>query len=266
MKKSFLSYLGGKSLLADKIISKMPPHTCYCEVFAGAAWVLFKKDPSKVEVINDINKDLITLYRVIQRFLEPFAKEFRWVLISRDEFERRKKEDPSTLLDIERAARFYYVIRNGFSSLLVNPAFSTQANRKPRLNLLRLEEELSAAHLRLARVTVENLHYADLIPRYDKPETFFYIDPPYYGIEGYYGKGIFSRDDYDRLHDILAGIKGNFLMSLNDTKEVRRIFKDFRISTVKHTYSSSPKGKRPCHELFISNYTPPRRARKRVAV
>ena len=72
--RSFLSYYGGKSLLARKIIPKIPEHTCYCEVFAGAAWLLFKKEESQVEIINDINKDLVTLYRVIKHHLEEFIR------------------------------------------------------------------------------------------------------------------------------------------------------------------------------------------------
>ena len=68
--KSPLAWVGGKSKLTSTIIPLIPKHSCYVEVFAGAAWVLFRKDSSKVEVINDINGDLITLYRVIQNHLE----------------------------------------------------------------------------------------------------------------------------------------------------------------------------------------------------
>lgn len=80
---SFLSYLGGKSLLANRIIQRMPEHTCYCEVFAGAAWVLFRKEPSRVEIINDINTELVTLYRVVQNHLEEFIRQFKWILTAR---------------------------------------------------------------------------------------------------------------------------------------------------------------------------------------
>ena len=109
--KSLLAYLGGKHLLAPKIIKRIPAHTCYCEVFAGAAWVLFTKEESKVEILNDINIELVTLYRVVKHHLEEFIRYLKWILVARDEFERFKKEDPETLTDIQRAVRFYFLLK-----------------------------------------------------------------------------------------------------------------------------------------------------------
>ncbi len=226
--RSFLSWLGGKSLLANKIIPKIPDdHKCYCEVFAGAAWLFFKKEESEVEIINDINADLVTLYRVVQNHLDEFIRYLRWILVSRDEFERFKKESPETLTDIQRAVRFYYLVRNGYASRLPNPSFSVGPTRRPGLNLLRIEEDLSAAHIRLSRVYIENMHYQKLIERFDRNHTFFYIDPPYFGCENDYGKGLFSRQDFDNLKDLLNGIKGRFIMSINNTPEIRKLFRGF---------------------------------------
>lgn len=254
---SFLSYMGGKSLLAGKIIPRIPSHTCYCEVFAGAAWILFKKEESAVEIINDINTDLVTLYRVVKHHLEEFVRYFKWVLVARDEFARLKKEVPDTLTDIQRAARFYYLLKAGFSSRLVNPSFGISTQRKCRFNLLRIEEELSAAHLRLSQVYIENLPYEKIIPRFDRSGTFFYIDPPYYNCEDYYGKGIFERADFEKLRDILKGVKGKFIMSVNDKKEIRTLYDGFRIEEVQTTYSAAGANKKKhVSELLIMNFTP----------
>ena len=251
--KSFLSYLGGKSLLANKIIPKIPKHTCYCEVFAGAAWLLFKKDESEVEIINDINKDLVTLYRVIKNHLEEFIRYLKWILVARDEFARFKAENPETLTDIQKAVRFYYLLRTGYGAKVVGQSFSIGPTRPSSLNLLRIEEELSAAHLRLSRVYIENLPYQRLIERFDRSETFFYIDPPYYGCEDDYGKGIFDREDFVRLRDLLARIQGQFIMSINDTPEIRRIFGDFDIDEVNTRYMAGGADKaRKVTELLIS--------------
>ena len=120
-RKSPLAWVGGKSKLTSTIIPLIPKHSCYVEVFAGAAWVLFRKEPSKVEVINDINGDLITLYRVIQNHLEEFIRYFKWSLISREEFARLQRVDESTLTDIQRAARFHYLVKNAFGAKTFDP-------------------------------------------------------------------------------------------------------------------------------------------------
>ena len=247
-------WMGGKSLLARRIIERIPEHVCYAEPFAGAAWVLFRKPESKTEVINDINKDVVTLYRCIQWHLEEFVRYFKWVLVSREEFKRLKKADPDTLTDIQRAARFYYLQQACFGGRIANPTFGYAASRASRLNLLRIEEYLSAAHLRLSRVYVECLPYGDLISRYDGPGTFFYVDPPYWDCENYYGPGVFSRDDFARLAAQLAAIKGKFLLSLNDTPGVRETFAGFTLEEVKTQYTCSNGKNMKAGELLIRNY------------
>lgn len=217
MKKSFLSYLGGKSQLSKQIIPLIPPHHCYCEVFAGAAWVLFKKPESTVEIINDINSDLTTLYLVVKLHLEEFIRHLKWLLVARDEFDRFISENPESLTDIQRAVRFYYLLRTGYGARITKPTMSISASRPSNFNLLRIEEDLSAAHLRLARVYVENRHYSYILEHYDRPDTFFYIDPPYWDCESYYGKGIFEKEDFLRLRDLLLNVKGKFLLSLKAT-------------------------------------------------
>ncbi len=253
---SFLAYLGGKSGLADTIIPKFPPHTCYCEVFAGAAWIFFKKSPSKVEVINDINSDLVTLYRVIQNHLDEFVRYFRWTLAARDEFNRLLEENPTTLTDIQRAARFYYLLKSSYGARVKNQSFGYAPTAPPRINILRIEEDLSAVHLRLARAYIENLSYEKLISNYDRPETFFYIDPPYWGCEDDYGKNVFRSSDFDNLKTILKAIKGRFMLSINDVPEIREIFKDFQIEEVKTTYSIGKIETKNVGELLVMNYTP----------
>lgn len=253
---SFIAYMGGKSLLAKKIIPKIPAHHCYCEVFAGAAWMLFRKEESEVEIINDINTDLVTLYRVIKLHLEEFIRYLKWILVARDEFDRFKLENPDTLTDIQKAVRFYFLLKSGYAARLSNPSFSIAVSSKPRFNLLRIEEELSDVYLRLARVYIENRPYETIIPRFDRPDTFFYVDPPYYECEDYYGKGIFNRADFTKLRDILSKINGKFIMSINDAEEIRDLYKEFTIETVKTTYSAGGANrKKQVQELLIRNFS-----------
>lgn len=251
---SILSYVGGKSLLADKIIPRIPEHHAYVEVFAGAAWLLFKKPPSKVEIINDINSELVTFYRCVKEHLDELIRYFRWLLVSRDEFERFRSIDPSTMTDIQRAVRFYYLLKNSFSSKLDWASFRVSATQGPTFNLTRLEEAFSNAHIRLARVFIENKPFEYILNRYDKPGTFFYLDPPYYGCENYYGKGIFSREDFNLLNGILQGIQGRFILSLNDRQEVREVFSTFKIQRVSTRYSVGAGDNGKVSELLISNF------------
>src|SRR6266849_6347984 len=102
-------WLGGKRRLADIIIPRFPPHTCYVEVFAGGAALYFLRPPAEVEVINDLNGDLVNLYRVVQNHLEEFVRQFKWALSSREMFKWSQLQSPATLTDIQRAARFYYL-------------------------------------------------------------------------------------------------------------------------------------------------------------
>ena len=247
-------WLGGKCRLAKHIVPLLPPHTCYVEPFAGAAWIFFRKSESKVEVLNDINRDLVTLYRCVQHHLEELVRYFKWVLISRDEFERLKTLPPATLTDIQRAARFLYLQQMSFGGHIDVPTFGYAATRAPKLNLLRIEEKLSEAHLRLSRAYIECLPYSEVIRRYDSVGSLFYIDPPYWDCEHYYGKGIFTKEDFAKLAEQLAGIQGKFILSLNDTAGVREVFKAFLVESVSVNYSCSNGKNMKASEVIIKNF------------
>lgn len=257
--RSFSGWLGGKSQLARTIIELMPEHKFYCEVFAGAAWVLFKKTPSFGETVNDINGDLINLYRVFKYHPDALLKEFETQLISRDEFQRAKSEVATSLTDVQRAARFYYMLRTCFGARIHNPNFTSHTLRPANLKLgEELGELLQKIHHRLQRVTIENLPYDQLILQKDHEDMLFYLDPPYYQCENYYGKDIFSRDDFIKLRDILKNIKGKFILSLNDVPQVREIFADFNFIEKKIRWSLSQTSNKDHlgNELIITNFIP----------
>ncbi|MEF9955621.1 MAG: DNA adenine methylase [Acinetobacter sp.] len=255
--RSFSGWLGGKSQLARTIIELMPEHRFYCEVFAGAAWVLFKKTPSYGETINDINGDLINLYRVFKYHPDALIKEFETQLISRDEFERAKAEESKSLTDVQRAARFYYMLRTCFGARIHQPNFTSHTIRPANLKLGdELSEFLQKIHQRLQRVTIENLSYDKLILQKDHKDMLFYLDPPYYECENYYGKDIFSRDDFIKLRDILKNIQGRFILSLNDVPQVREIFADFHFIEKKIRWSLAQDSNKEHlgRELIITNF------------
>ena len=231
----------------------MPEHNCYCEVFAGGASVFWQKQPSKTEVLNDIHKDLINLYRVVQYHPEEFIKNFQWLLRSREEFYRQLSLPPHALTDIQRAVRTLYIIKNCFGGRYLNPGFGCTTDCRKIFSVRSIEELLLACHQRLEGVTLECLDYKECIARYDRPDTLFYLDPPYYGCEGYYGND-WQRDDFKKLAEILRGIKGKFLLSINDTPETREIFKEFTVIQVKTRYSAAKEGNKQVRELVYKNF------------
>lgn len=254
-KRAFLGWMGGKSRLVKTLLPLIPEqHTAYVEVFAGAAWLLFSKPPSDVEVINDVHSELITLYRVVQHHLPELLRQMEYALIARDEFERLKAMDPKHLTDVQRAARFYYLMRTCFGAKATGQTFGVAATRPPRFNPTTMMDTLSAARDRLQRVVVEHLDFEQCIRRYDKPGTFFYVDPPYWGCERDYGDQ-FSRDDFERLRNTLAGCTGRWLMSINDTPGVRSLFAGYEIREAETLYSVNGKHHKQVTELLISNYS-----------
>ncbi|MDO5674771.1 MAG: DNA adenine methylase [bacterium] len=251
---ALIPYFGGKSRLAKQVVARMPEHSCYVEVFAGAAAVFFSKEPSKTEVINDLDRELITLYRAVQNHPEELRRQFKYTLVARDEFNRLMRAAPDTLTDIQRAARYLYLQRTCYGGRVHQRTFGTVTVGKPRLNLFTLEETLETAWRRLAQALIECMDFRDLIARYDRPHTLFYLDPPYWDIVGY--EHNFVEQDFVDLAQALAGIKGRFLMSINDTPEVREVFGRFQIEEVTLKYSMGKgQGSRDKlrTELLISN-------------
>lgn len=250
-----LAYVGGKSKLSKTIIDLIPGHKTYCEVFCGAGWVFFRKEPSKYEIINDLDSALITFYRVLQNHPEEFLKQFKWALSSRQWFEDwSRQQDAGGLTDIQKAARYYYLQRHAFGGKVKNRTFGTSADRGPMINLLRIEEELSAVYLRLVGVVIENLTWQNLLKRYDKEFVFFYLDPPYWKAPCY-KHNITDLAEYREMALILKRIKGGFILSINDHPDIRNIFEpmDFHIKPVSLRYSINKDQCVDAKELLISN-------------
>lgn len=249
-------WIGGKRNLAEEIIAviERTPHRLYAEVFVGQGGVFLRRPfKAQSEVINDINREVVTLFRVLQRHYVAFMDMLKWQLTSRAEFQRLAAVDPDTLTDLERAARFIYLQRTAFGGKVAGQTFGVSYG-PARFDVAKLVPLLEAAHERLAGVTIERLPWDAFIERYDRPETLFYCDPPYWGSEDVYGKALWAADDFGRLADRLRRIRGRFLVSLNDVPEIRQAFRGCRLVPVRTTYTiaknSGPAG--GARELLIS--------------
>lgn len=234
------AYLGGKRNLAKRLcaIIEQIPHRAYIEPFVGMGGVFLRRGKAPpVEVINDLSGDVANLFRVVRRHYEPFVDEFAWLLAGRDEFERQKRVDASTLTDIERAVRFLYLQRLAFGGRVEGRTFGVRKDQSSRINTALLRAELRKLHQRLQPVTIEQLPYQDVIRRYDSAGALFYLDPPYDETSGY-GTD-FGRADYVALAEQLAGIAGQFVMSINDTPFIRETFAAFDVHEIETTWTVS---------------------------
>lgn len=196
---------------------------------------------------------MVNLYRVVKHHLEEFVRQFKWALVSRQIFKWLQDTPEETLTDIQRAARFYYLQKQAFGGKVADHTFGTSTTSAPRFNLLRIEEELSMAHLRLSRTVIEHMDWATCIERYDRPHTLFYCDPPYWGTEGY---GVeFGLDNYDRMAALARSIKGKMIISVNDIPEMRAAFRGMTRMCVDIKYNLTVTGQAtPRKELVICNF------------
>lgn len=254
--KPVAPYLGGKSRLAARIIERIRsiPHANYVEPFVGMGGVFFRRPfTAKCEVINDLNRDVSNLFRILQHHYVPLMDMLRWQLTSRDQFERLLKAEPDSLTDLHRAARFLYLQKTAFGGKVRRPGFGVSLG-PARFDVQTLGSALTDVHQRLSRVVIECLPYSEILTRYDRPDTLFYLDPPYWGCERDYGAP-FARSDFENLARLLASVKGRFILSLNDRPEVRETFAAFQIESIETSYSvaSSSSGRGKVGEVLISN-------------
>jgi len=255
--KPIAPYVGGKIKLAARIcqIIDQAEHKTYAEPFVGMGGVFFRRTKKpKAEFINDRAGEITNLFRILQRHYQPFMDMLKFQICSRAEFDRLKATDPSTLTDLERAARFLYLQRCAFGGKVTSPAFGVSFERPSRFDLNRLAPMLEAVHKRLSSATIENLDWLDFINRYDRSETLFYLDPPYFGTENYYGKDLFSRDQFALMVERLITLKGKFIFSINDVPQLRELFGNFDIAEAKTTYCVGDVKNHQAKEFIISNF------------
>lgn len=248
-------YIGGKRNFARRLVSMIEavPHRTYAEPFVGMGGVfLRRRHKPEAEVINDWSQDVSTFYRILQRHYAAFLDMLRFQITARAEFERLVAVDPTTLTDLERAARFLYLQRAAFGGKVAGRNFGVSHHRGGRLDMMRLGPMLQELHERISGVIIERLPFEAFIARYDTPETLFYLDPPYWGGEGDYGPGMFSKDDFGRLEAALKGLRGRFILSINDVPEIRAIFSSFTFDQVDVSYSLQGGGGHRARELIVT--------------
>ncbi|MFN4058241.1 MAG: DNA adenine methylase [Roseinatronobacter sp.] len=255
-------WIGGKRNLAKRIcaiIDADTRHTTYAEPFVGMGGIFLRRNVRpKAEFINDRSREVYNLFRILQEHYVAFLDLLRFQITTQANFERLCQVEPDTLTDLQRAARFLYLQKIAFGGKITGRTFGLSRERAGRFNLVTLEPDLEALHARLAGVCVTCMDFTDFIRRLDHQDTLFYLDPPYWGCEGYYGRELFSRERFEDLAAQLGGLKGRFIMSLNDTPGVREVFGAFRLEEIATTYTAATQGPKEAPELLIMNFDPRR--------
>jgi DNA adenine methylase len=268
--RSPFRWAGGKLRLRNKIIENLPPHECYVEVFGGAGWVLLGKEPSKVEIFNEIDGDVVNFFRVVKNHPKALIESFEWELASREEFERLRDMPSRSLTDIQRAHRFYYLIMAAWGGELGSPRFQTSVSDGGHGNRLigalkSLSDRIMPVYERLRTVIIEQLPWEECIKRYDRPYedkgVVMYLDPPYPGNNINYQYNMRSIEEHQELANTLRSLQARFILTIYDLPAIRKLYgnEGFRITPVNFAAGmpTNANQRSQNRELIITNYDLP---------
>jgi len=225
--KPVISWAGGKTRLLKHLLPLIPPHTTYCEVFGGGLALFCAKEPSDTEIINDINGDLVAFYRNCKFHIDAILDEMDMVLNSRQEFEDYLVQPGLT--ELQRAARWF--VRNKLSFAGHGRHFAIARTQSLPSRAQRMVAIRSLSH-RLDRTTIEHKSWEYILKTYDTPEAFFFLDPPYLDDGGDCYKG-WSADELARFCEQVKRLKGRWLFTFQDCKQVRQLMRGCAIKPIR---------------------------------
>ncbi len=217
-----VTWPGGKSRLLKHLLPRIPAgHTCYCEPFGGGLAVFLAKPASRLEVINDLDGDLVCFHR------DELLTELEFVLNSRQEFHDFRAQPGLT--DIQRGARWFHRNRTCFGGANMDTFAVSQT--QPLGSRAARMESIRQLNMRLDRATIEHLSWERCLELYDRPGTFFFVDPPYTECKPTM-YCTWTNADVQRLRERLDRLRGQWLLTLNDTPAIRAIFADCELQSI----------------------------------
>jgi DNA adenine methylase len=213
--KPLITYYGGKQKLATTIVPLLAPHNLYCEPFFGGGAIFFAKEVSNVEVINDTNRELMNFYRQVQHNFIDLEKEIRISLHSRDLHRQAKviNENPDMFNELKRAWAIWVLAAQSFASKLDGPWGYDIKKHSTSLKITNKRSNFTEEYaIRLMNVQIECADALRIMTSRDSPDSFFYLDPPYFNSNmGHYNG--YTEDDFRNLLDKCANLEGKFLLS-----------------------------------------------------
>ncbi len=254
--KTPLTYYGGKQKLAPKIIQIMPIHKLYCEPFCGGAAVFFNKEPSKVEVLNDTNNELINFYKVVQRDYVSLEKEIMISLHSRDLHRKATTiyNNPDMFSELKRAWAIWVLANMSYCSKLDGSFGYDRTGTTSKKMLNKREAFTMDLSIRLQEVQLESADAIRIIKSRDTKDSFFYCDPPYFNSDmGHYDG--YTIEDFTMLLEALTNIEGRFLLSSYPSPVLKEFIKRYNWCSIAFDMSLDvSKGKRRKTEMLSGNY------------
>ncbi len=256
-KKTPLTYYGGKQLMAKYILPILPEHTTYVEPFSGGAAIFFAKEKSKVEILNDTNREVINFYEVVQNEYVELEKEIRISLHSRDLHRKAWTiyNNPDMFSKLKRAWAVWILSAQGFGGQLSN-TWGRDKTQNKTVKVIRNKRNgfTEDYAIRLQDVSLESRDAIKIIKTTDFKDAFFYCDPPYYNADmGHYDG--YTIEDFEMLLETLSNIEGKFLLSSYPSDILTKYIKDKKWSSfgVKMHVAVSNKGKKKI-EVLTANY------------
>lgn len=258
MTVSAFPYIGGKTRLADWILSQLPSHTTYVEPFGGSGAVLLNKPRSKVEVFNDADEDVVTFFRVARNRPEELIEWCRYTPFSEqlhdewaDEFYSGERPED----DVEHAGKWLFLRYTQYAGKVSRKSgFKREApddakgSRNAR-NWQNVPDRIEMVAERFRGVSVVSEDYQDVVERYDSSETAFYLDPPYFEKEDLYN----AAADHASLERTLSEIDGYAIVSYTEIPP--GLYEDWHVVEKNVTHSAAGSGK-TADERLLMNFDP----------
>jgi DNA adenine methylase len=235
---------GGKGRMLKHILPLIPEHTCYCEVFFGAGAVFFARQPSRHEVINDIDRDIVAFMRNAKLHRDALLDELDLVLISRQEFEDYRAQPGLT--EIQRSARWFLRVKLSFGGMGANFAVTREHGITSRAQNMIAIQSLSR---RLDRTTIECRSWEKIVDTYDHAETFFFFDPPYLDAGGTSYAG-WSEHELQRFCDRIKKLRGQWIFTFQDCDQVRDQMSGYQVKAIKRANGIGNNGKKRSGRVY----------------
>lgn len=254
---AILKYSGGKWRIAPWIISHFPAHKVYCEPFFGSGAVFFSKSACHIETINDIDGNVVNLFRVCRESPAELARALEFTPWSREEF--MNCIDMEVADAVERARRTVVRFHQSFATCNHSPKSwrNAQTSSGPRCvgKWNQLPEIVPKICERLKQAQIENCNAIELIKRYNSPETLLYLDPPY--PLDLREKNMYKHEMTDTQHEELLKAalrsKSNVIISSYDNELYNDTLKGWYFAEKRTTAQS---GGRRTEKIYM-NFQPP---------